>query len=138
MVIQRGNYTHTHTRTLSTSPSLSSLQKETHVISPLGYDEIFKDLKMLNRTQLDWFDAYDDNKREITLLPCNHWTMRNPLVGPNDSLWGSFFLKGASGVNIFIAGDTAYFNRFEEIGKEFRIDLAIFNLGAYEPRWFMA
>jgi len=27
---------------------------------------------------------------------------------------------------------------FREIGKEFSIDLAIFNLSAYEPRWFMS
>src|SRR5208337_2870795 len=32
----------------------------------------------------------------------------------------------------------AYFRGFREIGKEFPIDLAITNLGAYEPRWMMA
>jgi L-ascorbate metabolism protein UlaG (beta-lactamase superfamily) len=36
------------------------------------------------------------------------------------------------------SGDTAYFDGFDQIGNEFEIDLAIFNLGAYEPRWFMA
>ena len=64
--------------------------------------------------------------------------MRNPIVGPNRSLWGSYLIKSASGPVIYISGDTAYFDRFSEIGNEFKIDLAIFNLGAYEPRWFMA
>jgi L-ascorbate metabolism protein UlaG (beta-lactamase superfamily) len=108
------------------------------VISPLGYNKIFEDLAMTHRTQLDWFDAYRDGRREIALLPCNHWTYRNPLKGPNDSLWGSFLIKTASGMNIYVTGDTAYFDRFKELGKECSIDLAIFNLGAYEPRWFMA
>jgi L-ascorbate metabolism protein UlaG (beta-lactamase superfamily) len=47
-------------------------------------------------------------------------------------------IRTASGPTIFISGDTAYFDRFHEIGREFAIDLAIINLGAYEPRWFMA
>ncbi|MGC9325742.1 MAG: MBL fold metallo-hydrolase, partial [Desulfomonilia bacterium] len=45
--------------------------------------------------------------------------------------------KTSTGQTIYISGDTAYFDRFEEIGREYDIDLAIFNLGAYEPRWFM-
>jgi L-ascorbate metabolism protein UlaG (beta-lactamase superfamily) len=119
-------------------PSLSKLSKETHVITPLGYNSIFKDLGMPSRTQLDWFDSYREGRREIMLLPCNHWTMRNPFVGPNDSLWGSFLIRTESGITVFVSGDLAYFDRFGELGEEFRIDLAIFNLGAYEPRWFMA
>lgn len=132
VLITHGHYDHLD------KPSLASLGKETHVITPMGYNDIFNDLGMKRRTQLDWFDTYKDGKLEITLLPCNHWTMRNPLVGPNRSLWGSFLVKTTSGPTIFISGDTAYFDGFREIGEEFSIDLAIFNLGAYEPRWFMA
>ena len=132
VLITHGHYDHLDTR------SLAGLDIDTHIITPLGYDSVFEDLKMSRRTQLDWFKTYNDGKCEIMLLPCNHWTMRNPLVGPNDSLWGSFFIKGASGFNILVAGDTAHFNRFKELGREFPIDLVIFNLGAYEPRWFMA
>jgi N-acyl-phosphatidylethanolamine-hydrolysing phospholipase D len=119
-------------------PSLSLFKKHTHVITPLGYEDIFRDLEMTNRSQLDWFEGYSEQNREIILLPCNHWTMRNPLKGPNRSLWGSYLIKTSSGVTIYVSGDTAYFDRFEELGKAFSIDLAIFNLGAYEPRWFMA
>ncbi|MEJ2689523.1 MAG: MBL fold metallo-hydrolase, partial [Deltaproteobacteria bacterium] len=43
----------------------------------------------------------------------------------------------AAGKNIYISGDTAYFDGFRELGKMFGIDLAIINVGAYEPRWFM-
>jgi L-ascorbate metabolism protein UlaG (beta-lactamase superfamily) len=132
ILLTHGHFDHMDTR------SLESLNREAQVITPLGYDTVFEDLEIGPRTQLDWFDAYRDGSREILFLPCNHWTMRNPFVGPNDSLWGSFLLRGASGFNIFIAGDTAYFDRFKELGREFSIDLAIFNLGAYEPRWFMA
>jgi len=132
ILITHGHYDHLDKSSLKIFP------RDTHVITPLGYDRVFNDLGMQNRTQLDWFDSHKDGKREIILLPCNHWTMRNPLVGPNRSLWGAFLVRGASGFNIFVSGDTAYFDRFLEIGEIFPIDLAIFNLGAYEPRWFMA
>ena len=129
--------THGHYDHLDTS-SLSSLNKNTHVITPLGYNEIFDALAMKNRTRLDWYDSYDDGRLKITLLPCNHWTMRNPLTGPNRSLWGSYLIRLASGYTVYISGDTAYFDGFEQLGMEFNIDLAVFNVGAYEPRWFMA
>lgn len=132
VLITHGHYDHLDTSTLE------RLKPDTHIITPLGYNEIFKDLNLKNRTQLDWYDTYRDGKRAIILLPCNHWTMRNPLTGPNRSLWGSYLIKTTDGYTIYISGDSAYFDGFEQIGKDFDIDLAIFNLGAYEPRWFMA
>jgi len=132
VLITHGHYDHLDKATLA------GFARDTHVISPLGYDAVFKDLGMGRRTQLDWFESFEREGRQILLLPSNHWTMRNPLVGPNRSLWGSFLIRTASGFTIFVAGDTGYFAGFRELGQEFKIDLAIFNLGAYEPRWFMA
>ena len=132
VLITHGHYDHLD------KPSIASLGKDAHVITPLGYSKILDDLKIKNHTQMDWFDSFRDGQTEIMLLPCNHWTMRNPITGPNRSLWGSFLIKTANGKTLFISGDTAYFKGFRDIGMEFSIDLAIINLGAYEPRWFMA
>jgi N-acyl-phosphatidylethanolamine-hydrolysing phospholipase D len=118
--------------------SLNSLPKNTHVISPLGYRRLFQDLGMANQIQLDWYDVYRDAERSVTFLPSNHWTMRNPVRGPNRSLWGGYMIDTAAGQTIYVVGDSGYFDGFQEIGQEFDIDLAIINLGAYEPRWFMA
>ena len=52
VLISHGHYDHLDTR------SLAALGRDTHVISPLGYDDIFADLKMNNRTQLDWFGTF--------------------------------------------------------------------------------
>lgn len=132
ILITHGHYDHLD------ESSLGTFDADTHVISPLGYDDVFDGLKMHRRTTLDWYDTYTDGQREITLLPCNHWTMRNPITGPNRSLWGSYLIKTAAGKTIYVSGDTAFFDGFDEIGRQFDIDLAIINLGAYEPRWFMA
>ena len=132
VLITHGHYDHLD------KPSLESLDPNTHVITPLGYTGIFKNLGMLNQHRLDWFESYREGECEVILLPCKHWTMRNPLIGPNRSMWGSYLIKTSGGVNIFISGDTAYHGRYAELGRDFPIDLAVFNLGAYEPRWFMA
>jgi L-ascorbate metabolism protein UlaG (beta-lactamase superfamily) len=65
--------------------------------------------------------------------------MRNPIAGPNRALWGGFGVMTHSGYSIYISGDTAFFHGFDQIGGSppEPFDLAIFNLGAYEPRWFM-
>jgi N-acyl-phosphatidylethanolamine-hydrolysing phospholipase D len=125
VLITHGHYDHLDV------PSLAALDPATHVISPLGYDDIFKDLEMNHRTRLDWYDTDDRDGMEITLLPCMHWTMRNPLMGANNSLCGSFLIKTTTGRIIYISGDTSYFRGFQEIGQEFSIDLAIINLGGY-------
>ena len=132
VLITHGHYDHLD------EPSLKGLPPGTHVITPLGYDSEFQALGMTNRTQLDWYASWSDGDREITLLPANHWTMRNPLIGPNRSLWGGYLIKTNGGPVIYIAGDSAYFDGFEQLGEDYDIDLAVFNLGAYAPRWFMA
>ena len=132
VLITHGHYDHLD------KPSLATLDPGTHVISPLGYDSEFKAVGMARRTQLDWYERYSDGAREITFLPANHWTMRNPVVGPNRSLWGGYLIKTAGGPVIYVSGDSAYFDGFEQLADDFDIDLAIFNMGAYAPRWFMA
>ena len=132
ILITHGHYDH-----LDVS-SLTLWGKGTHVVCPLGYDDIFNGIGMTRRNPLDWYQRYEDDGREIVLLPCNHWTMRNPLTGPNTGLWGSYLIRTKSGPTLYISGDTGYFDGFEQLSEEGQIDLAIFNLGAYEPRWFMA
>ncbi len=132
LLITHGHYDHLDL------PTLRRLAPNSHLISPLGYSDVFEGIGMRNRTALDWYDVYRDGNISITLLPCNHWTMRTPIQGPNRALWGSYLITTASGHTIYLSGDTAWFEGFDQIGQEFDIDLAIFNLGAYEPRWFMA
>jgi L-ascorbate metabolism protein UlaG (beta-lactamase superfamily) len=132
LLITHGHYDHLDT------DSLQRLPKHVHVVCPPGYDELFEDVGLHNRTVLDWYESYTDGEREITFLPSNHWSMRNPVVGPNTGLWGSYLVRTASGPTVYISGDTAYFDGFDQIGREYDIDLAVFNVGAYEPRWFMA
>jgi len=132
ILITHGHYDHLDKK------SLGAFAQDQSIVAPLGYHGVFESLGLGNHTQLDWFDTVTRGDMKITLLPCSHWTMRNPLIGPNTALWGSYLIETAQGLTIYISGDTAYFRQFKEIGKRFDIDVAVFNLGAYEPRWFMA
>ncbi len=131
VLITHGHYDHLDL------PSLKHFNSQAHILCPLGYGGLIRDNGALNVQELDWLDSRKVGPFDITFLPCNHWTMRNPLTGPDRALWGSYLIRSASGKTIYISGDTAYFNGFAEIGSRYRIDLAIFSLGAYEPRWFM-
>lgn len=84
--------------------------------------------------ELDWFDSFSDRSRRNLSSAVQSLDHTQPLIGPNTALWGSYLIRTSSGHVIYVSGDLAYFDRFEEIGREFDIDLAIFNLGAYEPR----
>ena len=132
VLITHGHYDHLD------KPSLAALGPEAHVIAPPGYGSLFDDIGLRRRTRLDWFEAADLGDWRVTCLPAHHWTMRNPLVGPNTALWAGYLVRTGSGRTIYLSGDTAYWDGFADIGREADIDLAIINLGAYAPRWFMS
>jgi L-ascorbate metabolism protein UlaG (beta-lactamase superfamily) len=131
VLITHGHYDHLDL------PTLKTLDRDTHFITPLGYESIMNELAPRHLTQLDWMDDVNTGQQHIMLLPCNHWSMRNPVAGLNRSLWGSYLIRTSGGRAVYISGDTAYFDGFREIGRIADIDLAIINVGAYEPRWMM-
>jgi N-acyl-phosphatidylethanolamine-hydrolysing phospholipase D len=131
-LVTHGHYDHLD------SGSLRLLDPGTMLVSPLGYGPLFAKLGIKRVKCLDWFDACTVGGWHITCVPANHWTMRNPIVGPNRSLWSGFMVVSPGGYRIYLSGDTAYFEEIGQIGDLLApIDLAVFNLGAYEPRWFM-
>ena len=131
VLITHGHYDHLDLA------SLKAFHTHARILCPLGYGKLIRRNGARRVEELDWLDSKKVGPFDITFLPCNHWTMRNPLIGLNKALWGSYLIRTASGRTLYLSGDTAYFKGFAEIGRRFRIDLAIFNLGAYEPRWFM-
>lgn len=108
---------------------------------PLDAKRLFstKQLKQIPLQEAGWYQEYNINKDiRIIFLPAKHWGRRS-FNDFNKTLWGSFLIIGKH-VKIFFAGDSAYhpdiykdiFNLFGEI------DICIFPIGAYSPKFMMA
>jgi len=86
--------------------------------------------------ELDWWEQTSVGGVRITFVPAQHWSRRGLLDG-NRSLWGGFVIEGSSS-RLYHAGDTAWFDRFREIGRRFPgLHAAMLPIGAYAPGWFM-
>ena len=69
----------------------------------------------------------------MTLVPGKHWgarTLRDAHRG-----WGGFVLEH-HGRRVYHAGDSGYFEGFEEIGQRMRPEIALLPIGAYFPDSF--
>lgn len=85
-----------------------------------------------------------DGEVTIAMTPAVHSSsVYNPKAGPTDAerAYGGnpagFVLIIKGGPTIYHSGDTAYFKDMETIGEEYKIDLALLNIGGHfgmEPR----
>lgn len=117
-------------------PSLRRIGPRALYVVPLGHGRWLKKIGALRTVELDWWQSHREGDLEITLVPARHWSMRAPWTR-NEALWGGFVVRSPEGA-VYHAGDTAYFDGFEEIGRRCGpIDWALLPIGAYEPRWFM-
>ncbi len=86
--------------------------------------------------ELDWWQSVRHGRWTLTCLPAQHWSNRFGMAR-NSTLWCSWLLDSGSR-RYFFAGDTGYFQGFQEFGRKLApIDIAFLPIGAYEPRWFM-
>ncbi len=117
-------------------PSLRALPRSTPAVVPLGVGRYLRRWGLTDVRELDWWESAACGRLKITLVPSRHWSRR--FVGDvNRTLWGGFVVEGG-GRAIYHAGDTAWFDGFEEIGRRFpALEAALLPAGAYSPAWFM-
>jgi len=71
----------------------------------------------------------------VTCVPCQHFSVRNPLTDQSKTLWCGFTVTHR-GFTFYYSGDTAYCAAFKQIGHHSpHINLAMLPIGAYEPSW---
>jgi L-ascorbate metabolism protein UlaG (beta-lactamase superfamily) len=90
--------------------------------------------------ELDWTDSLkvtsktNSDELKITALPARHFSGRG-LFDRFDTLWSSFVLKG-NRHNIYFGADSAVWEGFVEIGKQFGpFDLTMLEIGAFNELW---
>lgn len=107
------------------------------VLSPLGFDNMLRDIGFINIQEAAWYQQYqlpDDLK--VVFLPAKHWN-RRWLTDYNTTLWGSHWIEW-EGKTVYFAGDTAMASHFDDIRSVMgEPDYCLMPVGAYLPRFVM-
>jgi L-ascorbate metabolism protein UlaG (beta-lactamase superfamily) len=106
------------------------------VFAAAGLGPWFRRRGFASVTEMRWWDRATAGTLAITFVPARHWSRR--FIGDtNRSAWGGFVVQGG-GTTLYHAGDTGWFDGFQEIAAKFpAIDMALLPIGAYAPAWFM-
>ncbi|GIP60342.1 MBL fold metallo-hydrolase [Paenibacillus woosongensis] len=137
ILISHSHYDHMH---------ISSIRRlygaNTQLIVPIGLGRKLRRKGFKRVHELSWWEHLEIGDAKISFVPTQHWTRRTPF-DTNTSHWGGYVLEPARTTEgqqehvVYFAGDSGYFSGFEEIGKRYKIDIALLPIGAYEPEWFM-
>jgi L-ascorbate metabolism protein UlaG (beta-lactamase superfamily) len=108
-------------------PSLAKLPKKTPVVTAYRTRDLISDLGFRRVTELQWGQCAAIGPLAVSACPANHWGART--FYDNFRGFNAYVLE-AQGRRILYGGDTAYHERFKDIGK---VDLAVLGIGAYNP-----
>ncbi|MDP9174863.1 MAG: MBL fold metallo-hydrolase [Planctomycetota bacterium] len=121
ILISHAHFDHLDRQTLSTLP------RKTPVVTARHTGDLIRDLGFRQITELQWGEHLEMAGLRVTARQVTHWGARTFF----DQHRGfNAYLLEAAGRRVLYAGDTAYHDRFKEIGK---VDLAILGIGAYDP-----
>ncbi|MFZ1976466.1 MAG: MBL fold metallo-hydrolase [Bacteroidota bacterium] len=119
--------------------SLDMLPKNGVLLLPSGGSEYVPDFSFAGIRELKPYTAYSDHGFTITAVPANHFSGRYGF----DALWMGHtgftgYIIEYLGTTVYFAGDTKYdAEMFREIGKKFKIDVALLPIAPVEPRSMM-
>lgn len=131
VLISHSHYDHLH------MGSLRRLRGDKKLLVPAGLRSKLYLRGFRDTVELHWWENEQCGNVRFTFVPAQHWTRRNPW-DKNMSHWGGWVMEPENGPTIYFAGDSGYFRGFKDIGRRFRIDVALMPIGAYDPEWFMS
>ena len=100
------------------------------IVVPFEVGNLVHDLGFNFVQELHYWETFEFGPLRVTLTPCRHWGAR--LLHDSHRGFGGFIVE-VGGRVIYHCGDTAYFDGFQEIGRRYKVDVALLPIGAYEP-----
>lgn len=114
-------------------PTLRRLPSPKVGVMPWGCGALAKRLGFARIIELRWWESFSSGDWNVTLVPAKHWgarTLRDEHRG-----YGGFVLE-YRGRRIYHAGDSAYFDGFQDIGARMKPEISLLPIGAYFPDSF--
>jgi L-ascorbate metabolism protein UlaG (beta-lactamase superfamily) len=118
---------HAHHDHLNLS-SLRQVARSQPIVTAAGVGPIIRGLGFRPVVELDTWQSFSFRDCRITLTPARHWGAR--FLHDTHRGFGGFLIE-AAGRRIYHAGDTSFFNGFEDIASRLAPELALFPIGAY-------
>lgn len=126
VMITHAHFDHFHKASLRKLPTRIA-------VVPWGVGDLVKGLGFEKVVELEWWESYSHGDWKVTFTPSKHWGAR--VIHDDHRGFGGYVLEH-SGRRIYHAGDSAYFNGFQEIGKRCQPEIALLPIGAYFPDSF--
>jgi L-ascorbate metabolism protein UlaG (beta-lactamase superfamily) len=110
--------------------TLRKIAADQPIVVPIGVGNLVQDLGFNIVHELAHYQRVELGPLCVSLTPCHHWGAR--MLHDSHRGFGGFVIE-VEGRSIFHCGDSAYFEGFAEIGKRFKIEVALLPIGAYDP-----
>ena len=128
--------THDHYDHLE-EPTIKKLDSKTGLfLVPLGIGELLEDWGIAPEkvVELDWWEHHQVGSLTFTATPAVHYARRGLFDG-DERLWCSWSIQGQNR-NLFISGDSGYFDGFRKIGEKLGpFDITFLKIGSYDEMW---
>lgn len=115
-------------------PSLRRLAKDATLLVPNGLEDLTAGLGFSKIEEIKWGEEREIAGVKIYAFGARHWGERTPWEKKTRGYNSYIFSR--DGKNMLFASDTSYTEVFGAVTKQRPVDVAVFNLGAYEPKWF--
>jgi L-ascorbate metabolism protein UlaG (beta-lactamase superfamily) len=130
--------THAHMDHLN-CPSLRAVNREMRrrgrpapiAVVPNNVEDLVLKLGFAKVISLAWWRSTQIAGLTITATPAKHWGAR--MFKDTHRGFGGYVIEAGDTLSVFHAGDTAYFDGFEEIGRRLHPEIALLPIGAYFP-----
>lgn len=135
VLVSHAHFDHLHRPSLRGIANLTRRKsgKRPIIVVPRNLRDLVGDLGFSPVVELDWWQSFQLWNIEITHTPSRHWGAR--IMRDVHRGYGGYVLR-AGKHSVYHAGDTGYFDGFQEIGERLRPDLALLPIGAYYPASF--